>query len=133
MTAIGESTYEAVFDHGGEGYGVWFDGMVRDDPVYRQHWKGNRPIYVKLEEDRIVITRDRPGSGSEPDTDAGTADAQGVETVPELGDAKSNGSSSIAEAGADAEEAPKRRTTRRRVTIDDDTPAASSDELPTEG
>ena len=29
MTALGESTYEAVFDHGGNGYGVWFDGVVR--------------------------------------------------------------------------------------------------------
>ena len=58
MTALGESTYEAVFDHGNEGYGVWFDGVVREDPVYRQHWKNNRPIYVKLEDDRIVITKE---------------------------------------------------------------------------
>ena len=64
MTALGESTYEAVFDHGNEGYGIWFDGMVREDPTYRQNWKGTglRPIYVKIEEDRIVITKelDRP-------------------------------------------------------------------------
>lgn len=64
MTALGESTYEAVFDHGNDGYGIWFDGIVREDPVYRQHWKGLglRPIYVKLEQDRIVISRelDRP-------------------------------------------------------------------------
>ncbi len=64
MTALGESTYEAVFDHGNDGYGIWFDGIVREDPVYRQHWKGLglRPIFVKLEEDRIVISRelDRP-------------------------------------------------------------------------
>lgn len=71
MTSLGESTYEAVFDHGTEGYGVWFDGMVRDDPMYRQHWKGNRPIYVKFDDERIVITRDLPAhlrddkSGSE--------------------------------------------------------------------
>ena len=60
MTALGESTYEAVFDHGNEGYGIWFDGMVRDDPMYKQFWKGLglRSIYVKLEEDRIVIVRD---------------------------------------------------------------------------
>ena len=60
MTALGESTYEAVFDHGGEGYGIWFDGMVRDDPMYKQFWKGLglRSIYVTLEEDRIVIVRD---------------------------------------------------------------------------
>ena len=59
MTALGESTYEAVFDHGGAGYGVWFDGVVRDDPTYKQFWKGTgtRPIYVRIEEDRIVLLK----------------------------------------------------------------------------
>jgi hypothetical protein len=67
MTALGESTYEAVFDHGGEGYGVWFDGAVREDPNYKQFWKGTgmRPIFVRIDEDRILITkeldRDLPG------------------------------------------------------------------------
>lgn len=67
MTALGESTYEAVFDHGTEGYGVWFDGVVREDPMYRQHWKGNRPIFVQIEEDRIVITRELEGRGGDSD------------------------------------------------------------------
>jgi hypothetical protein len=60
MTTLGESTYEAVFDHGSDGYGVWFDGVVRDDPMYRQHWKGTgmRPIFVRLEEDRIIISKE---------------------------------------------------------------------------
>lgn len=59
MTALGESTYEAVFDHGGNGYGVWFDGVVRDDPMYKQFWKGTgtRPLYVRIEEDRIVLLK----------------------------------------------------------------------------
>lgn len=59
MTALGESTYEAVFDHGGNGYGVWFDGVVRDDPMYKQYWKGTgtRPLYVRIEEDKIVLLK----------------------------------------------------------------------------
>jgi hypothetical protein len=59
MTALGESTYEAVFDHGGSGYGVWFDGVVREDPMYKQFWKGTgtRPLYVRIEEDRIVLLK----------------------------------------------------------------------------
>lgn len=59
MTALGESTYEAVFDHGGNGYGVWFDGVVRDDPMYKQFWKGTgtRPLYVRIEEDKIVLLK----------------------------------------------------------------------------
>jgi hypothetical protein len=60
MTALGESTYEAVFDHGGQGYGVWFDGVIRDDPMYKQFWKGTgtRPLYVRIEEDRIVLLKE---------------------------------------------------------------------------
>ncbi|MCW2956884.1 MAG: hypothetical protein JWO69_1753, partial [Thermoleophilia bacterium] len=59
MTALGESTYEAVFDHGGQGYGVWFDGIIRDDPMYKQFWKGTgtRPLFVRIEEDRIVLLK----------------------------------------------------------------------------
>jgi hypothetical protein len=59
MTALGESTYEAVFDHGGSGYGVWFDGVVREDPMYKQFWKGTgtRPLFVRIEEDRIVLLK----------------------------------------------------------------------------
>ena len=59
MTALGESTYEAVFDHGGNGYGVWFDGVVRDDPMYKQYWKGtgNRPLFVRIEEDKIILLK----------------------------------------------------------------------------
>lgn len=84
MTALGESTYEAVFDHGGEGYGVWFDGIVREDPVYRQFWKGTgtRPIFVKIEQDRIMITRDQPGSGRSDAAGEASTDAQGGSSTP---------------------------------------------------
>ena len=60
MTALGESTYEAVFDHGGNGYGVWFDGVVRDDPMYKQFWKGTgtRPLFVRIEEDKIILLKE---------------------------------------------------------------------------
>lgn len=69
MTALGESTYEAVFDHGNEGYGVWFDGVVREDPMYRQHWKGNRPIFVRIEQDQILITRELDKGDAEEETE----------------------------------------------------------------
>lgn len=60
MTALGESTYEAVFDHGGNGYGVWFDGVVREDPMYKQFWKGTgtRPLFVRIEEDKIILLKE---------------------------------------------------------------------------
>ena len=48
---------EGTFDHGEEGYGLWLDPAVQDDPVYAEHWAGHRPVAVSIEEDRIVIRR----------------------------------------------------------------------------
>jgi len=49
---------EATFDHGEkEGYGVWLDPALADDPVYEEHWKGHRQVEVTVEADRIVIRR----------------------------------------------------------------------------
>jgi hypothetical protein len=48
---------EATFDHGDEGYGMWLDAAVADDPVYAEHWAGHRPVTVTIEEDQIVIRR----------------------------------------------------------------------------
>jgi hypothetical protein len=48
---------EGTFDHGEEGYGLWLDPAVQDDPVYAEHWAGHRPVTVSVETDRIVITR----------------------------------------------------------------------------
>lgn len=59
---------EATFDHGEEGYGLWLDPAVADDPIYAEHWAGHRPLVVSVEEDQIVIRR----AGE----DAGPADAE---------------------------------------------------------
>ena len=48
---------EGTFDHGEEGYGLWLDPAVADDPVYAEHWAGHRPVTVTVEAERIVITR----------------------------------------------------------------------------
>jgi hypothetical protein len=48
---------EGTFDHGEEGYGLWLDAAVADDPVYAEHWAGHRPVVVVVEEDQIVIRR----------------------------------------------------------------------------
>jgi hypothetical protein len=53
---------EGTFDHGEEGYGLWLDPAVQDNPVYAEHWAGHRPIEVLVEEDRIVIRRSSTGS-----------------------------------------------------------------------
>src|SRR3954468_11044176 len=48
---------EGTFDHGEEGYGLWLDPAVEDNPVYAEHWAGHRPVEVTIEADRIVIRR----------------------------------------------------------------------------
>ena len=56
---------EGTFDHGEEGYGLWLDPAVEDDPVYAEHWAGHRPVEVTIEEDQIVIRR--AGGGDDDD------------------------------------------------------------------
>lgn len=48
---------EGTFDHGEEGYGLWLDPSIQDNPVYAEHWAGHRPVTVTVEADRIVIRR----------------------------------------------------------------------------
>ena len=57
---------EGTFDHGEEGYGLWLDPAVEDNPVYAEHWAGHRPVEVTIEEDQIVIRR----AGGDEDDDA---------------------------------------------------------------
>jgi hypothetical protein len=54
---------EGTFDHGEEGYGLWLDPAVQDDPTYAEHWAGHRPVTVTIEPDRIVISRAGEDSG----------------------------------------------------------------------
>jgi hypothetical protein len=53
----GAGPLEGTFDHGEEGYGLWLDPAIQDDPTYAEHWAGHRPVAVTIEEDRIVIRR----------------------------------------------------------------------------
>jgi hypothetical protein len=49
---------QASFDHGtDDGYGLWLDPAVKDDPVYSENWAGHRRVEVTIEPDRIVIRR----------------------------------------------------------------------------
>jgi hypothetical protein len=56
---------EATFDHGEtDGYGLWLDAAVKDNPVYAEHWAGKREVTVRIEADQIVIRRAGEGQGS---------------------------------------------------------------------
>jgi hypothetical protein len=67
---------EATFDHGEtDGYGLWLDPAVKDNPVYTEHWAGKREVTVRIDADQIVIRRagspapESEDSGSDSDSD----------------------------------------------------------------
>jgi hypothetical protein len=53
----GPGPLEGTFDHGEEGYGLWLDPAIQDDPIYAEHWAGHRSVEVTVDEERIVIRR----------------------------------------------------------------------------
>jgi hypothetical protein len=60
---------EATFDHGEtDGYGLWLDPSVKDNPVYVEHWAGQREVTVRIDVDQIVIKR--PVAAAEGDEDS---------------------------------------------------------------
>jgi hypothetical protein len=66
---------EATFDHGEtHGYGLWLDASVKDNPVYTEHWAGNRDVTVRIEADQIVIRR--AGAANDADADADDDDSE---------------------------------------------------------
>jgi len=62
---------EATFDHGErDGYGLWLDPSVKDNPVYAERWAGKREVTVRIEADQIVIRR----AGDAEDAPSDTSD-----------------------------------------------------------
>jgi hypothetical protein len=62
---------EATFDHGEEdGYGLWLDASVKENPLYTEHWAGKRDVTVRIEADQIVIRRaGESNNGSDQESD----------------------------------------------------------------
>ncbi len=64
---------EASFDHGEtDGYGLWLDPSVKDNPVYAEHWAGKREVTVRIDADQIVIRR----AGAPPESESNDPDDQ---------------------------------------------------------
>jgi hypothetical protein len=63
---------EATFDHGEtDGYGLWLDAAIKDNPVYSEHWAGKSDVTVRIEADQIVIRR-----AGEPQEPSSNGDAE---------------------------------------------------------
>jgi hypothetical protein len=68
---------EATFDHGEtDGYGLWLDASVKDNPIYAEHWAGNRDVTVRIEADQIVIRRAGAEANGEGDDEADDSDEE---------------------------------------------------------
>ena len=97
-----EGELEGTFDHGEEGYGLWLDPAVQDDPVYAEHWAGHRPVTVSIEPDQIVIRRAGEGEDGAEATAAVPAEPEPAAAVPE-------------EPPAEEKPKPRRRTRTRKA------------------
>jgi cold shock CspA family protein len=50
------SIFEGVLDHGErDGWGMWLDPSVADDPLWKEHWSDVDAVVVKVAEDSIVL------------------------------------------------------------------------------
>jgi cold shock CspA family protein len=83
-----ESVFEGVLDHGErDGWGLWLDPAISEDPIWREHWAGVEAVIVKVAEDSIVLEADRgetrtAASGSTPS--AASLDGQAEDATEEL-------------------------------------------------
>jgi cold shock CspA family protein len=69
-----ESVFEGVLDHGErDGWGLWLDPAVAEDPIWKEHWADVDAVVVKVAEDSIVLEADR-GGVSTVATDDGSAE-----------------------------------------------------------
>jgi cold shock CspA family protein len=65
-----ESVFEGVLDHGErDGWGLWLDPSIAEDPIWKEHWAGVEAVVVKVAEASIVLEAD----GAEPRSADGSA------------------------------------------------------------
>ncbi len=81
------SIFEGVLDHGErDGWGMWFDPSVADDPIWKEHWANVDSVVVKVAEGSIVLEagRDVPQSALQeaPRSDTGDGSGPQAPTVP---------------------------------------------------
>ena len=54
-----ESIFEGVLDHGErDGWGMWFDPSISEDPIWREYWSDVESVVVKVAEGSIVLEID---------------------------------------------------------------------------
>ena len=78
-----EAHFEGVLDHGeNDGWGLWLDPAVAEDPIWKEHWAGVEAVVVKVAEDSIVLEPDAA------DSEEGDSDIQSWTLVATNGQAE---------------------------------------------
>ncbi len=83
------SVFEGVLDHGErDGWGLWFDPAVADDPIWKEFWAGVDSVVVKVAEDSIVLevgaaSQTAAEDGAANETHNGSGPQEAVTTVVE--------------------------------------------------
>ncbi len=81
-----ETVFEGVLDHGErDGWGLWLDPSIAEDPIWKEHWAGVEAVVVKVAEDSIVLEADGGETGSADDF------APSVATPDETSDEQTSG------------------------------------------
>jgi cold shock CspA family protein len=69
-----ETVFEGVLDHGErDGWGLWLDPSIAEDPIWKEHWAGVEAVVVKVAEDSIVLEADGGETRSADDFDLSVA------------------------------------------------------------
>lgn len=76
------SVFEGVLDQGEEGYGLWLDPAVAEDPTFKESFAGVADIRVLIQRGRIILE-----PATDPDVNEGDAASEG----PKDGSASGNG------------------------------------------
>jgi cold shock CspA family protein len=119
------SVFEGVLDHGErDGWGMWFDPSVADDPIWKEHWTNVDSVVVKVAEDSIVLEAAQYASpsGSQDATSedlSNGSDAQAgtpaIETFPGILSAPSKSAEATGPTGESEVAAPEPDRERGRV------------------
>lgn len=92
-----ESVFEGVLDHGErDGWGLWLDPSVAEDPIWKEHWMGVESVVVKVAEDSIVLEADGGESRSTEESEdstpsTATLDGRSEEPAPGEGPERERG------------------------------------------
>ena len=77
-----ESVFEGILDHGErDGWGLWLDPLIVEDPIWREHWAGVESVIVKVAEDSVVLEVVGDASGVAGQPPRATTESRGGEPV----------------------------------------------------